>query len=117
MANSRLTRDTDPLLKMEQASVDTDPGTTGYGCNPILYDDVKKAGSEFRVFYISQIGTGAIVTLQWKRDTDSSWTDYGDYTEVTRQVIQDQVSGIEWRAVVKDNNQGSLGTSIFGICW
>jgi len=98
--------------KFEEVSVDTDPGADGYGCNAVSFN-----GATPKVFYIASIGAGATVTLQWKRSTASTWTDYADYTTVTRQVIQEYAPGIQWRATVKDNNQGSSGSSVFGICW
>lgn len=103
--------------RYEEASVDTDPGTDGYGCNPVsIIYDIGQDVEEMR-FYIKQIATSATITLQWKRSGDSTYTDYDDYTEVTRKVIRDNSAGMYWRAIVKDNNQGSSGTSIFGIDW
>ena len=118
MANSRTSspaafRNEKASLKFEEASVDTDPGSAGYECNAVSFDGTFTQ----KIFYISSIGTGATVTLQWKRDTASTWTDYEDYTVVTRQVIQEYAPGIQWQAIVKDNNQGSSGASVFGICW
>lgn len=115
MANSRTTLAGE--YRTEEASVDTDPGADGYGCNSVTHLDAYQSGGRQKVFYISQIGTGAVVTLQWKRDTATTWTDFEDYTEVTRETINEQAYGIQWRAIVKDNAQGSAGASVFGICY
>jgi len=114
MANSQISINS--YYKLEEASVDTDPGANGYGCKEIVFDKDRAIGQKL-VFYISQIGTGAIVTLQWRRSGVSTWTDYESFSVVTRQIIEEQSYPTEWRAVVKDNNQGSAGASVFGISW
>lgn len=119
MANSRK-RSSTSNGRYEEASVDTDPGANGFGCNPVSVDSHRGLEHEEIWFYIKSI-TGATVTLQWKFKTDSdwgdedaAWTDYEDYTEVTKKVIHDDSTGY-WRAIVKDNNQGT--SSVFGISW
>jgi hypothetical protein len=69
------------------------------------------------MFYISSIGTDATVTLQWKDVNDDNYTDYEDHTAVTRQVITEAARDTAWRAIVKDDAQGSSGASVFGISW
>ena len=115
MANTQTSVNLD--YKLEEASVDTDPGADGYGCKPVAFNDSYRADARSMIFYISQIGTGAIVTLQWHRAGVSTWTDYESFSVVTRQIIEEQSYSTEWRAVVKDNNQGSAGASVFGISW
>ena len=101
-----------------QASVDTDPGANGYGAEAVNVKEAGRITEDYEVwFFISSIGTDATITLQWKRANNLSWTDYEDYTEVTRKVIHDRSHGMYWRAIVKDDNQGSGGFSVFGIDW
>ena len=100
--------------RYEEASVDTDPGAAGYGCKPVSIQYTRGLDAEEMRFYIKSI-TGATVTLQWKRAADASWTDYEDYTEVTRKIIRDNSAGMYWRAIVKDDAQGT--SSVFGIDW
>ena len=100
-------------LYFEQAFCDTDPGANGYWTESVSASQLGNDDKEIR-FYIKSI-TGATVTLQWKRSTDSTWTDYEDYTEVTRKVIRDNSKDVFWRAGVKDDAQGTNST--FGIDW
>jgi len=100
-----------------EASVDTDPGASGYGCSAVSLRRTVGLTATQKVFYIKSIGTSAIVTLQWKREADLTWTDYADYTAVCRNAIADPSQNMYWRAIVKDNNQGSSGASVFGIDW
>lgn len=116
MANSRTSSSTS-TGRFEEAIVDTDPGVDGYGCNPVNILYTRGLKKEEMRFYIRQIATGATITLRWKRMADTDWTEYEDFTEVVRKIIRDNSAGIEWDAIVKDNNQGSSGTSIFGIDW
>jgi len=103
-------------LYFEEATVDTDPGANGYGCNEVSILAKRGADAEEIRFYIESIASGATITLQWKRSDNSTWTDYDDYTTVIRKVIRDNSHGVWWRAIVKDDAQGT-GTSIFGIDW
>ncbi len=103
----------DNTLFFEQGFVDVDPGADGYWCEGVSASQLGNDNVEIR-FYIKAI-TGATVTLQWKRATDSTWTDYEDYTEVTRKVIRDNSKDVFWRAGVKDDQQGTSST--FGIDW
>lgn len=108
MANTRVGyRGTpDGSLSYEEISVDTDPGADGYASKQTsAYVDKQMW------FYIKSI-TGT-VTLQWKRGADVTWTDYEDYTEVTRKIIEDSANGMQWRVLVKDNNQNA----VTGIDW
>lgn len=100
--------------RSEQASVDTDPGADGYGCNSV---SLPTAGARGKVyFYIKSIASGATITLQWKKSADTVWYDYEDYTAVGRHAIDDNASDVAYRAIVKNAAQGT-GTSIFGIDW
>ena len=116
MANSRTTGGSGYYF--EKASVDADPGAAGYGCNPVsnlAHSPGKQPG--LKRFFIETLGTDAEVTLQWKYDTASTWTDYKTYTAVDRENIDDTTAGVSWKAIVKDGKQGSSGTSLFGIDW
>lgn len=116
MANSKSTGGDG--FYFEKASVDVDPGTNGYGCNPVP-NTARRPGREpgKKRFFISSIGTDAEVTLRWKYDSDAAWTEYETYTAVTRVTIDDTTAGVSWDAIVKDNKQGSSGTTVFGIDW
>ena len=109
MANSRTSGET-----YEEASVDTDPGANGYACLSVS----NKVSAKFLNFYIKSIGTGAEVVLQWKRTDDTSWYDIGNaYTATGKYALQDKATDVYYRAIVKDDKQGSGGTTVFGIEW
>lgn len=114
MANSRTSAN-----RYEEASVDTDPGSAGYGCNPVSPRAKSKAiGEQGKkvCFYISSIASGATVTVRWKRRGAVSYTEYGDYTAVTREQLSDDSVDILYDAIVKDDAQGT-GTTVFGFDW
>ena len=114
MANTRTS-----TTRKEEASVDTDPGASGYGCNPISPRGIAKSiGEQGKkvCFYISSIASGATVTLRWKHKGDASYTEYADYTAVTREQLSDDSVDILYDAIVKDDAQGT-GTTVFGFDW
>jgi hypothetical protein len=119
MANSRSSGriiDGD-AANFEEASVDTDPGTDGYAttaiCPALIAQNEERAVRAF----ISSIGTAAEVTLQWSRSGATAYTDYDTYTAVDRFEITDRSEGVYWRWIVKDDAQGSSGSSVFGFDW
>ena len=78
---------------------------------------LKDISSKFLNFYIKSIGTDAEVTLQWKRTDDASYSDLDTYTAAGKYTIQDKANDVYYRAIVKDDKQGSGGASVFGIEW
>lgn len=113
MANSKASKTLmDDGINREQATVDTDPGSSGY------YTDAVYTNGEGNLHFYIKACTGATVHLQWQHVCDStSWFDYDadGYTAVGRYHIEDNTPGVKWRAGVKDNNQGT--TSTFGLDW
>lgn len=116
MANSRTGKvgTPDKFLNYEKASVDTDPGTDGYGCKGVRLSDLPNI--DHLTFAILTLGTAAEVTLQYSED-NVTFYDHPDspYTAITIQKIDDKT--LYWRGLVKDDKQGSSGASVFGIYW
>lgn len=118
MANTR-TEGTDSAgqVYFQEASVDTDPGAEGYGCTPVTLRTTVGGMIKQMVFYVKSMSVAdATVTLQWQRYADTSWTDYNEYTEVCRYVINDVSNNVYWRAIIKSGDRGT-GTTVFGIDW
>ena len=115
MANIRTSASTSEG-RYEEASVDTDPGANGYGINAVSIQHSQGIEAEEMWFYIKSIGTAATITLQWSSD-NSTFYDYDDYTAVGKYIIRDKSAGAYWKPIIKDDAQGSAGTSIFGISW
>jgi hypothetical protein len=111
MANSRTSSD-----RREEASVDTDPGANGYGCNAVAPSRLPVQNKKEVMFYIKSIASGATITLQWKDLDDTDFTDYAGYTTVGRHVIREIAKDTEWQAIIKNAAQGT-GTSVFGLSW
>lgn len=102
-----------------QVSVDTDPGVGGYSSDSVCINKVVGSYGEKVRACITSIGTGAELTLQWSLD-DVTFYDYEDSPYTTapqRFIIQDNSYGVYWRWHVKDNKQGSGGTSVGRIDW
>jgi hypothetical protein len=113
----------DDALHYEQASVDTDPGVNGYGCNPVSARYTAGWNAEEIWFYIAQITDGTITLQQaYCPDSDCSsatWVFHSEYTSTvdgSEFVIHSSGDNVFWKAFVLDNDQGT-GTSIFGIRW
>ena len=119
-ANSRDSASTSTGRYVE-ATVDTDPGTNGYACTAVSIQYTRGQDVEEMWFYVKTIATGATITLQWSDDAGTTYYDYPttryDIEAGGRDIIRDSSAGVHWRLIVKDNEQGSSGTSIFGICW
>lgn len=111
MANLRTSTD-----RREQASVDTNPGADGYGCNPVCPVRQPEGDKKDLMFYVKSIAANATVTLQWKDLDDAAYTDYADYTTVGRHRISEIALNTEWRAIIKNAAQGT-GTTVFGLSW
>ena len=102
-----------------QVSVDTDPGGTGYSSDAVCNKNVLGLYVDTVRACITSIGTGAELTLQWSLD-NITWYDYEDSPYTTapqRFVIEDVSAGVYYRWHVKDNKQGSGGSSVGRIDW
>jgi hypothetical protein len=114
MANSRSTGS-----YKEYATVNTAPGASGYFTNSINPRQIEdKKGGRDVFFSVRDSGTAAnmVITIQFKHETDSDWTDYGNTAAVQRQVLEDKGAGIFWRAGVKDGDYTD-GSLTFGFDW
>ena len=96
----------------EYATVDTDPSTDGYGTNSIV---IRKNATGKAWFSVRGTGT-MTVTLQFKCNGDTAWTDYADYTTNVRKLIDGGGAGVKWRSIVKDTAYTS-GSKSFGFDW
>jgi len=108
-------------VNRNEASVDTDPGTDGLGCLPISIKATRGEKAVEMWFYVKTVGTDATITLQWSDDGGTTYYDYPttryDIEAGGKDIIRDSSAGVYWRLIVKDNEQGSSGASVFGICW
>jgi hypothetical protein len=100
----------------EYATVDTTPGADGYWTNSISLR-VKKLTQVF----FSIRGTGvATVTLQFRCEGDTDWTDYSNdgvaFVTGDRKIIESNAGNVQWRAGVKQANYTS-GSITFGFDW
>lgn len=109
-ANSR---DSD-RQRHEYATVDTDPGASGYFTNNV--SPRRQGGAVF--FSVRDVSSMSMtVTLQFQCDGDAAWTDYETYTAVTRVKISDNGGKVLWRAGVKESADYTSGESTFGFDW
>lgn len=110
MANSK---DTGP--DREFATVDTDPGGTGYFTNPVSGRAKQKLGSDALFFSVK--GTGSMtISLQFKDPGDTEWTTHTTYSANGKKRIVDG-SSTQWRAGVVDSAAYSSGSKTFGFTW
>jgi len=93
------------------ATVDTDPGATGYGT--IAIRPLEKNPRGLIGFAIT--GGTATVDLQF-RVAEGDWETEGQYTAGDCKNINDPFVQKEWRGWVLDDNQGT-GTTAFGFVW
>lgn len=108
MANSKANGKNDGV-KYRNVIVDTAPAAGGYWSDPV---DAKT--NRIGVMHFCIRGTWAgTVTLQFKRPEDTTWVDYEEYTENTREIIED-TSDTEWRIGVANLGYTS-GTITAGI--
>jgi hypothetical protein len=100
----------------EFATVDTAPDVDGYATESISIrnEDVQNVG--FSIRNLGSDAMNATVTLQFKCDGDTDWTDYEDYTEETRKLVEGTGAGTLWRAIVKNGNY-TAGEICFGFDW
>jgi len=110
MANSR---DIGP--DREFATVDTDPGGSGYFTNPVSGRAKKKLGSEAIFFSVKDSGD-VTVSLQFKDLGDTEWTTYEVYETNTKKRILDG-SSTQWRVGVVDSAAFTSGSKTFGFTW
>ena len=96
--------------RMEGVSVDTDPGASGYWSDPVFV----LSGKDNAIWFSITAITGATVTLQFKDVGQSTWSEYGTYTEITNLKIEAN-PGSQWRCGVADDNQGT--SSVSQISW
>ena len=118
MANSRISG-----ANKELAIVDTSPGSAGYFTFPVGVrgDAIPKLYFSIRENETSPSASSvAIVTLQFKCEDETDWTDYYNdgfnFSLGDRKFIDDSAGGIFWRAGVKEGNLTS-GSVIFGFDW
>ena len=97
------------------ATVDTAPGVDGYATGEV---NIRKASDRSdRKVWFGITGTGTMtVTLQFKLQGQTTWTDYEDYTGNERKVVEGGAAGERWRGVVKNGNHTS-GSKTFGLDW
>ena len=108
MANRKANGKNDGV-RYQNVIVDTAPAAGGYFSTPV---DAKTNRIGVMHFSIRGTWTGT-VTLQYKRPEDSTWTDYEEYTENTREIIED-TSDTQWRIGVAESDYGT-GTITAGI--
>lgn len=126
MANSR-----NSSTNREYATVDTNPGATGYFTNSVCPRSKVKDGIDKVFFSIRETDadisaapsalSSIIVTLQYKCPEDDRWTDYvsldgSTFTIGNRVLIEDYGVGVLWRAGVVDDGFTS-GSVTFGFDW
>ncbi|MFW6246752.1 MAG: hypothetical protein ACOC22_01055 [bacterium] len=116
MANSKISGE-----YKEYASVDTAPGADGYWTNIV---NMRVKNLNFMFFSIRDGGAEAAasgkVTLQFRCDGDSDWTDYyndgSDFNVGERKKIEGAGGAVKWRAGIKEGDFTS-GTVNFGFDW
>jgi len=126
MANSRSSSATH-----EYATVDTKPGSAGYGTAEISIRKLRKEKGVEKIFFsireYESDSSGAsdtsviTVNLQFKCTGDLGWQDYKLVNGTTidvghRFAIFDTAADVLWRGWVKDNDFGS-GKVTFGFDW
>ena len=116
----------------EYATVDTNPGASGYFTNSICPRDKFKTDKVKQIFFSIRESAADIsaapsalstitVVLQYKCQGDAAWTDYIDLAGSTfaignRVVLEDIGNGVDWRAGVRDDEFTS-GSVTFGFDW
>jgi len=94
-------------------SVDTDPGAD-YSSTSVNVGLFYK--TDFICFVLKGATYSAIVTLEYQKVGDSTWTVYDTYTSNTRLEIHDRSEGYLWR-VTCINTEYTSGAFIAGIDW
>lgn len=110
----------------EYATVDNDPGgssgsnssTDGYFTNSINPRQLREKGAKDIYFSVRDYGVAAnmIITIQFRCEGDTDWTDYNETNIVQRKVLEDNGVNALWRAGVKDTDFES-GKMSFGFDW
>ena len=101
----------------EYATVNVDPGASGYYTNAISIRAIK-GNRQAEHVYFSIRGTGTMtVTLQFKCSGDAAWTDYDTYTTSKRLIVEGGEVGTTWRAGVVNAVAYTSGEKIFGFGW
>jgi len=101
----------------EYATVNVDPGASGYYTNPISIRAIK-GNRQAEHVYFSIRGTGSMtITLQFKCSGDTDWTNYDTYSTVKRAIIEGGEAGTVWRAGVVNSAAYISGEMIFGFGW
>jgi hypothetical protein len=115
----------------EYATVDTNPGASGYWTNEVSIRHLQKTTKRGSIFFSireyeadsSQASDTSVATvkLQFKCEGDLGWQDYKLVSGVAleaghRITINDTGAGVRWRAGVKDGGFTS-GKVIFGFDW
>ena len=101
------------------AIVDTAPGAAGYPCTEINPREQKIGIGSNRVYFSvrSNINpVSALVTLQFKRATDTAWSDHSTYNTNACVQIIDGANEARWRAIVKQGDY-ITGSVTFGFDW
>ena len=107
MANTKTTGDYKNYI-----TIDTSPGSAGF-----FTDAISERTERLQDLFFSMRGNGiGIVTVQFKHQDDSTWTDYDTYTDPGRYAIRGGAAGIIWRAGIISGNYTS-GTIITGFDW
>jgi hypothetical protein len=107
MANTRTSRE-----RAEVVVIDEAPGADGYFTSPV---NTRKKNIGGKVYLAIRGTFEGTVTLQFKCQEDTDWTDYGTYTTTGRKAIEDH--GVtQWRIGVASGDYTS-GTVTCGIDW
>lgn len=88
------------------AKVDTAPGADGFATDPVAPAVVNNQ-RQLLNFSVRDVGSATLdvtVTLQFKCATDDEWTDYDEYDEPGRYVIDGQGKETQWRGIVKNGD-------------
>ncbi|KKM71970.1 hypothetical protein LCGC14_1425200 [marine sediment metagenome] len=112
MPNSRLSSD-----YYEYATVNTNPGASGYFTNEV---NIRQKSLQQVFFSVRETGASSAfsvtITLQFKCPGDDDWQDYDTYSEVNRKLIEGGGAGVRWRMGVEQGDYTS-GEVTFGFDW
>lgn len=121
MANQRISGE-----RSVYALVDSAPDTEGFWTSNVNLSKLKTNYNASRVYFSireaeSSGGSDVTVTLQFKCEGDTEWTDYAPLDGSTfaignRILMEDFAQGVVWRAGVKSDGYVS-GSVLFGFDW